>query len=367
VTSDPDPATLFEGLDGEARAEREELVRWLLDHHFDVERIAGAISPMLLGAVKVWGDDGTLVSAQDVAESSGVPVELILRLHHAAGLAYSEDPHNALHPRVDAEAILPAASLIGLGIDPAQVVLVVRLLVEGLTQAAVAMRLTGLKTILSPGAREVELAQAYEQLAQESKPITQALILQIAGLTLRHSFETEAITLAERSAGRLLGTRHITVAFADVVGFTQLGEELPPEELGEVVDVLVNITHDAVTEPVRFVKTIGDAVMLVSPDPGPLVHAVLGLIDIAAENSLQLRAGIASGAAASRAGDWYGSPVNVASRITDVAPPGTVWAAESTRTAANETPGIVFSFTATRNFRGVRDATRLFSVARSAP
>ena len=62
--------------------------------------------------------------------------------------------------------------------------------------------------------------------------------------------------------------------------------------------------------PVVFVKTIGDAVMLVSPDTTRLVEVVLELIDAAAVQGLPgLRAGTAAGLAVSRAGDWFGSPV----------------------------------------------------------
>ena len=45
-----------------------------------------------------------------------------------------------------------------------------------------------------------------------------------------------------------------------------MGEALPPEELGEVAARLASVTRDVVAEPVHFVKTIGDAVMLVSAD-----------------------------------------------------------------------------------------------------
>ena len=365
MISVPDPTSLLDGLDGRAREEREELVRWLLDNGFEAERIAGAVSPMMLPANRVLGDDGSLVSARDIAESSGVPVELILRLHHAVGLAYTDDAAEALHSRADAEAILPAAALIDLGIDAEQVILVVRLLMSGLTHAAIAMRYGGLKTVLKPGVRELVLAKAFERLATATKPFTELMINQIAALTLRHSFETEAITVSERSGGALPGSRQITVAFADIVGFTQLGEELQPEELGEVVDLLISVTHEVVTEPVRLVKTIGDAVMLVSSSPAELVGTVLELLERTARNNLELRAGIASGLAIGRAGDWYGRPVNVASRITGVAPPGTVWAAESTRVAAKDVSGIAFEFAGTRTLRGVRLPTRLFNVRRS--
>lgn len=352
-------------LDVAAEAERRELAAWLLQQGFDQSCIARATSPLLLPANRVFGDDGSMASAQEIADTSGVPVDLIMRLHQALGLSRTNDPHEVLHSRADVEAVLPAASLIELGIDAEQVIIVIRLLMAGLTQAAVAMRYGGLKTILNPGVREMELAQALERLAIEAKPFIDAMILEVAWLTLRRSFETEAITLAERSAGALSSARTVSVAFVDVVGFTRLGEELALEELTQVVDLLVDATLEVVIDPVRFVKTMGDAVMLVSPDAGTLVSTALSLVENTAEKNLQLRAGIATGSAMSRAGDWYGGPVNIASRITNVAPPGVVWVVEATRDAAINVPGIQFQHAATRVLRGVKSATNLYAVTRA--
>ena len=74
----------------------------------------------------------------------------------------------------------------------------------------------------------------------------------------------------------------------------------------------------------RLVKTIGDAAMLASTEPEPLLEVALELIDAAdaeGEDFPQLRAGAALGMAVPRAGDWFGRPVNLASRITVVARP----------------------------------------------
>ena len=45
---------------------------------------------------------------------------------------------------------------------------------------------------------------------------------------------------------------------------------------------------------------------------------------------------MAAGAALSRAGDWYGRPVNLASRVTGIARPGSVLATREVRDAATE-------------------------------
>ena len=92
--------------------------------------------------------------------------------------------------------------------------------------------------------------------------------------------------------------RQVWVAFADMVGFTRLGERIDPHDLGGLVTRLTDLALDTVTAPVRLVKTIGDAAMLVSPAPGPLVEAALTLVERADQQGDEfppLRAGLAGG------------------------------------------------------------------------
>ena len=105
-------------------------------------------------------------------------------------------------------------------------------------------------------------------------------------MVLRHSFEMEAVNAAERAAGTLPGSRPVTIAFADLAGFTRLGESLPAEELEHVASRLAELAHDVAFTPVRFVKSIGDAVMFVSFDSAPLLAAMLDLADAAVANKL---------------------------------------------------------------------------------
>lgn len=212
-----------DGVVSRAGQEREELVRWLHDRGFRLDQIRKSLSPMMLAANRIIGDDGTTISAREVADTSGLPLELIQRLHLAAGLARADDPEETQHSRADAESILPAAALVALGFDPEQVALVVRLLVDGLTRVAAAMRQAGLQTLIRPGSTEVELAAALERLALEVEPLLDPMINQLTRLTLRRSLATEAVNAAERATGQLPEARPITVAFADMVGFTRLG------------------------------------------------------------------------------------------------------------------------------------------------
>jgi adenylate cyclase len=111
---------------------------------------------------------------------------------------------------------------------------------------------------------------------------------------------------------------------------------------------------------VRLIKTIGDAVMLQSSDTDELLAAALAIVDAAdaeGEGFPQLCAGLARGEALSRAGDWFGRPVNLASRITGIARPGTVLVAGEVKDAVQR--DFRFSFAGGRRIKGVDGEVKL--------
>jgi adenylate cyclase len=227
------------------------------------------------------------------------------------------------------------------------------------------MRSTVLELALVPGASEAELARRYAERVDGMMPLVGPMLEQMIRLHLRHSVRTEAISAAERAAGALPGAREVTVAFADLVGFTRLGEEVPPDELGRVAERLVELAGEHLRGEVRLVKTIGDAAMLVSPDVPPLLEVALELVDAAnaeGRDFPQLRVGLAWGPALNRAGDWYGRPVNIASRVTAIARPGSVLATREVRDAANAE--YRWSSAGARSLKGVDGPVRLYRARR---
>ncbi|WP_068186280.1 adenylate/guanylate cyclase domain-containing protein [Mycobacterium sp. UM_CSW] len=361
---------LLEGLEGAARAERAELVRWLLDQGITREEIRSTNPPLLLATRHLIGDDGTYVSTREISETYGVDLALLQQVQRAIGLVRVDDPDAAVHMRADGEAAAFTQRFVELGLDPEQLVLVVRVLAEGLSRAAEVMRYAALSTIMRPGATELEIAQASKALVSEIEPILGPMIQHMLFMQLRHMMETEAVNAAERAAGKPLpGARQITVAFADLVGFTRIGEVVSAEELGQLANRLAHLARDVTVPPVRFVKTIGDAAMFVCPEPLPILDAVLKLVEaVDTDNDFpRLRAGVASGMAVSRAGDWFGSPVNVASRVAAVARPGTVLVADSVWEALNATGhngNLQGSFAGARRLKGIKNEVKLFRVRR---
>ena len=358
---------LFDGLDASAREERAELVVWLLEEGFELDQIRVEVAPMLMPAHRELGDDGVYVSEREVSAVHGIDLTLLQGIERALGLPRLDDPDAALLLRADGEAAVRLQQLIGAGLDPGQAMLMIRRLSEGISRAVPAFRYSTISAIMRPGLTELEVAKAHEEIVRTVIPVLGSMIRDILFVQLRRVLEGEEVNATERAAGVALpGARQLAVAFADMVGFTRLGEAIPPEELVGLVERLADLAHEVVNPPVRLVKKIGDAVMLVSSDAAKLLGATLQLLDRAADDPVlpQLRAGIASGWAVSRARDWFGSPVNVASRVTSVAEPGEVIVEGAAREAIGDAPGYGWSFIGPRALKGVEGETKLFGVRR---
>jgi adenylate cyclase len=141
----------------------------------------------------------------------------------------------------------------------------------------------------------------------------------------------------------------LVVGFADLVGFTSLAQQVSDEELAQVVDQFERLAYDVVVAGGgRVLKMIGDEVMFVVEDPVAAAEIALGLAEAsrdAAELS-DVRVGLALGPVLEREGDAYGPTVNLASRITAIAYPGTVVVSPDLRVALEDDP--------TYTFRGMR-------------
>lgn len=365
---DVEASGLLDGLEGAAREQRAELIPWLLQRGVRLDQIRDAYQPMLLASRRILGDDGHLLSARDISEQTGVDLELLARVQRASGLARAEDPNAKIHMRVDGEAAGYVQEFVELGFSPDQLVLVVQVLTEGLARAADVMRYAALAAVSAPGASELDVAQRSEALMVKVAPLLGPMIGDMLRLQLLHLMETEAVNAGERAEGLPLpGAREVTIAFADLVGFTRLGEVVPPEDLERLAHTLTDLAREVAQPPVRYVKSIGDEVMLVSTDPAAMLDAMLALTTAteAIEDFPRLRTGLATGLAVSRTGDWFGGSVNLAARVTTAARPGAILVAEATREAIGEDPRFAWSFAGARHLKNIKDDVKVFRARRA--
>jgi len=357
---------LLHGLQGEERAERLALLAELAGDGVPLAELRRATAS---GTLMFLPADRVIVgteryTAAEVSERTGVNMDFLVSVRRAMGL-----PIPAADEAVYTEAELESVEMIPVaraaGISDEENLALLRVLGRGLSQAAESLRALPLKLVLRPGISEHELAFRYAEASAQLYPLLDPLLRNLLALHLRHATESEVISAMERSGGRLPGSREVAVCFADLVGFTRLGEELAADELGRLAVRLEALATEVARPPVKLVKTIGDAAMLASTEPEPLLDAALDLIDAAdAEGSdfPQLHVGAALGPALSRAGDWFGRPVNLASRITRIARPGSVLAEREVRESAPE--AYRWSYAGERRLRGIREPVPLFRARR---
>jgi adenylate cyclase len=359
---------LLDGLEGEARAQRLALLEQLADEGVTLAELRRTTAS---GTIIFLPADRVIVgteryTAQEVSELSGVELDFLVAVRRAMGLPIPE-PDEAVYTEDELESARRIVLGRQAGIPDEESLDLLRVLSRGLSQAAEHLRGMPLKLVLEPGISERELATRYGQAAAQLYPLVDPMVSNLLALHLRHATQSEVISAMERSGGRLPGSREVAICFADLVGFTRLGEEVPPDELGRLAVRLEELASDVAEPPVRLVKTIGDAAMLASVEPSPLLEATLRLLDAADAEGAdfpQLRAGAALGSALPRAGDWFGRPVNLASRITQVARPGSLLVEREVRESAGDS--YRWSFAGERRLRGIRDPVALFRARRLA-
>ena len=157
-----------------------------------------------------------------------------------------------------------------------------------------------------------------------------------------------------------------TFLFADLVGFTALSIERGDEQAAEVAtrfqrDVrTLAARHDA-----TVVKSLGDGAMVWAADAGDALRLGIELAN-GLDGLPPVRVGLNTGPAVERDGDFFGSTVNLAARLSQAARGGEVLLSEATRTAARRRLPR-FEQRGARTFRNARDPVVVYAASERVP
>jgi adenylate cyclase len=117
------------------------------------------------------------------------------------------------------------------------------------------------------------------------------------------------------------------VGFADLSGFSRLTKRVSSADLAETIEAFEAVAFDVVSaHEGRVVKLIGDEVMFVTPDLDEAIAIAVDLLERldAVDIVPPVHCGLAHGPTVTVGGDVFGPTVNLASRLTEVARPGTI-------------------------------------------
>jgi adenylate cyclase len=355
---------LLDGLEGEQRAARARLLERLVADGFELDELRRGVEEDRLALLPVEQVLAGSCSAKDVESRTGLPAATSLALRQALGLP-AAGPEDKVFSEVDVDAARSIKAFIEAGFSDQAVTEITRVLGEGMARLSAAIGQTFAQTFLQPGRGEDEVARQFAALAENMTAAFEPVLAAAFRAHILDAVRRAMISRDELAAGHVAGEWEVAVCFADLVGFTRLGAELETQTLGDVVGTFGELAGRVAEPPVRLVKTIGDAAMLVAREPRPMVEAALALAEaVEAADLPAVRAGIAWGTAVPRSGDFFGHAVNLASRVTGIARPGSVLCTKEIRDAA---PDFDWSFAGRHRLKGIGDSVPLYRARRPAP
>lgn len=290
---------------------------------------------------------------QEVWDLAGIEADLAEQLWQAMGFA-RVPPGVRFFADADVEAVSIAATLVRSGLIGKEVAVqqtrVMSRAMRGIASSHNDLIWAGYAD-MAAGADEPSLAaDLLSSMAAQSLAIDRLL----GYLYHRHlaaEAERRAITITTAE-----GEVDIAVGFTDLVGFTALSQELSETELAKLVEDFGAAATNAIGEVGgQVVKMIGDEVMFSTSDPVAAVFAAISLSEeiSGVHEDLRVRTGLAAGPVLRHEGDLFGPTVNLASRLTGVARPGSLLVNEDLAERIADVPGLQKRSLRTRSLKGI--------------
>jgi adenylate cyclase len=158
-----------------------------------------------------------------------------------------------------------------------------------------------------------------------------------------------------------------TFLFADIAGFTALTEAHGDEQAVQLVeDFATAVRGELPSVEGEHVKTIGDALMLRVPDPGDAIRLGLWITGnaLSGHQAPSVRVGGNHGSAIARGGDYFGTAINVAARVSALAGGGELLVTGHTAALAPDLEGVVYETRGRQVLRNVAEPVEIFAVVR---
>ncbi len=213
--------------------------------------------------------------------------------------------------------------------------------------------------LIRDGVDGIAMAEEMEGLARDVMPLASPIMDHLHQRFLHFFVEQDLVGHIERETGGETDSSRLRVgiAFADLTGYTRLTEEAGEEEALDVVERFVREVGQTLPDEARIVKTIGDAVMVVSADAAGLTAWAVRFQAGRTERPLP-RIGIHLGSVIYRDGDYFGTAVNLASRVGARAAGGEVLVTSDVRAAAPA--GLAFERIGEVRMKGFSAPTELY-------
>ena len=364
---------LVPGFDGRWTASAVAYVRVvarLRDRGHSLKRIKQASDDgqLAIGPIEnLLSSSGAHHTLRQASRASGLPAELIRQVYSTMGLG--PIPPEGLSDE-DLEMMRYVSAVLAAGFPLPAYLQLLRVYGQVMAQVADAevrlMHLYVHKPLMRAGVPNVEIAEEMEEMAREVLPLVTPFIAFLHSRLLSHFVEQDMIGHMEADLGDDgldEGRLRVAIAFADLAGYARLTVEQGDEAAVSTVERFVEAVAATLPPEARVIKTLGDEVMVVGPDPAALVAWAVGLqAGIRAEEPPP-RIGIHYGEALYRDGDYFGREVNQAARVVARAGGGEVLVTRPVVELADGVDGLQFDRIGEVRLKGFLDTTELFVVS----
>ena len=306
------------------------------------------------------------IPRSETATETGLEEELIERVMTLLGTPTALE--GTLNEE-DARAMERIAAVLVAGFPLVALLQLVRVYAQSIRKIAEAeVRLFHLyvhEPLIRQGVDALEMAEEMEGLASELLPLTSPLMEYIHQRYLRFYIEQDVVGHMEVDfAGmRQMGRVQMAFCFVDLTGFTRYTEEEGDEEALDLVERFIETVEATLPAEALVVKTIGDEVMIVSPDAATLTEWAVGFLTLFQERP-QPRVGVHFGRAVYRDGDYFGTEVNLTHRVVARALGGEVMVTAAVVDAIGDSAYLEFDPIGRVDLKGFPEPVELF-VART--
>ncbi len=304
------------------------------------------------------------IPPKEAAARSGLEEELIERFMTLLG---TPTALQGVLNEQDVGAVEDMAAVLGAGFPLVALLQLVRVYAQSIRRVAEAeVRLFHIyvhEPLIRQGVDATEMAEEMEGLARELLPLTSPLMEYIHQRYLRFYIEQDVVGHMETDFGgmRQMGRVEMAFCFVDLTGFTRFTQEEGDEEALDMVERFVETVEATLPAEALILKTIGDEVMIVSPDPVTLTEWAVGFLTLFQERP-QPRVGIHYGRAVYRDGDYFGTEVNLTHRVVARALGGEVMVTTAVAEAIGESRYLEFDPIGHVDLKGFPDPVELFIV-----
>ena len=308
---------------GEHAEQRLELLRYLM-------RLGASADDLLVYRDRLPGlamvlalRGGSALTMAEIAQRSGLSEGRVRRLVRAAGFA---------DPDADKPVFIEAFVSLAVGLGAVEAIFgeevlfqLVRVLGAAMARVADAV-VSAFLVNVEPAARlQDPVGLAVAQANVEAAGLLPLVAPALDVLFRQHVLAAQRTMVDDNPVG--YETQQLIVGFVDLVGSTDLAEQLSMAELGVVLTTFENLAADVVTAAGgREIKLIGDEILYTTSDAAAACAIALDLAESFRDHPIvpPIRAGLAGGQVMLRDGDVFGPIVNLAARAVKVAEPGEV-------------------------------------------